>query len=49
MQWSIDVMGRDSMDHECISSKQTGEDGFTEEQWKSIDEVIQEYRDKSGR
>src|SRR3972149_537152 len=36
------------MDHECICSKQTGEDGFTEEQWQSIGEVVQKYRDKPG-
>ena len=36
------------MDHACICSKQTGEDGFTEEQWKSIDEVTQRYRGKPG-
>jgi len=36
------------MDHECICSKQTGANDFTEEQWQSIDEVIQKYRGKSG-
>jgi len=36
------------MDHECVCSKQTGEDGFTEEQWKSIDEITQKYKGKSG-
>jgi len=27
------------MDPRVCCSKQTGEDGFTEEQWKSIDEI----------
>jgi NADH-quinone oxidoreductase E subunit len=36
------------MDRECICSKQTGADDFTKEQWQSIDEVIQKYRDKPG-
>jgi NADH-quinone oxidoreductase subunit E/NADP-reducing hydrogenase subunit HndA len=48
MEWSIDLIRRDSMDHECICSKQTNEDDFTEEQWKSIDEVTQKYRGKPG-
>ena len=36
------------MDHECVCSKQSGADGFTEEQWHSIDEVIEKFRDKPG-
>ena len=36
------------MDHECTCSKQSGTGDFTEEQWQSIDEVIQKYRDKPG-
>ena len=36
------------MDHECICSKQATEDDFTEEQWKSIDEVTRKYRGKPG-
>jgi NADH-quinone oxidoreductase E subunit len=36
------------MDHECVCSKQSGEDGFTEEQWHSIDEVIEKFKDKPG-
>ena len=36
------------MDHECICSKETGENDFTEEQRQSIDEVIQKYRDRPG-
>ena len=36
------------MDHECICSKQTDADDFTEEQWQSIDKVIQRYRERPG-
>jgi NADH-quinone oxidoreductase E subunit len=36
------------MDHECICSEQTGANNFTEEQWQSIDRVIQKYRDRPG-
>jgi NADH:ubiquinone oxidoreductase subunit E len=36
------------MDHECLCEKQPGADDFTAEQWNSIDEVIEKYRDKPG-
>ena len=36
------------MDHECICSKEACANDFTEEQWQSIDTVIQRYRNKPG-
>jgi NADH-quinone oxidoreductase E subunit len=36
------------MDHKCICPEQTGANDFTEEQWQSIDRVIQKYRDRPG-
>jgi len=36
------------MDHECICSKETNGDDFTEGQWQSIDKVIQKFQDKPG-
>jgi NADH-quinone oxidoreductase E subunit len=36
------------MNHNCHCAKQENGDDFTPDQWKSIDKVIEKYRDKLG-
>ena len=33
---------------QCVCVRGSGEDGFTEEQWKQVDEIISKYREKPG-
>jgi len=41
---SIDPIGRDSMTTSAFAQTQTGEDGFTEEQWNSSTRLLQKLQ-----